>query len=198
MILARQVPPEYQQSPLSLGDEFFPDNCAIFGNRNYREHVPDTVQVIRDAMNDYFIPDPILATDWTPAETSAWSDWIRELDSNSSRLQLLCDGLELLTREKWDFQTLTGDCQGDWQYIVYPVADWTPQALQQLETEYFNTGDEWTVDPDGDAVNVYTHDWRADEIRRELAAAYGCDPDELTLQKFTGWNRFPVYEEVYQ
>ena len=29
-IYAKQVSPEYQESPLFLGDEFFPDNIAVY------------------------------------------------------------------------------------------------------------------------------------------------------------------------
>lgn len=40
-IYAKQVPPEYQESPLFLGDEFFPDDIAVCGNRDYMEHCPE-------------------------------------------------------------------------------------------------------------------------------------------------------------
>ena len=36
-IYARQVAPEYQESPLFL-NEFFPDNIILDGNRNYCSH----------------------------------------------------------------------------------------------------------------------------------------------------------------
>ena len=43
-IYAKQVPPEYQESPLFLGDEFFPDDIAVCGNRDYMEHCPEVFE----------------------------------------------------------------------------------------------------------------------------------------------------------
>ena len=37
-IYARQISPEYQESPLYLGEEFWPDDIILTGNRDYREH----------------------------------------------------------------------------------------------------------------------------------------------------------------
>lgn len=31
-VYARQISPEYQESPLFMGEEFFPDNIAVCGN----------------------------------------------------------------------------------------------------------------------------------------------------------------------
>lgn len=41
---ARQISPEYQESPLFLGEDFFPDNIAVCGNRDYREHLPQPLK----------------------------------------------------------------------------------------------------------------------------------------------------------
>ena len=32
-VYARQIAPEYQESPLFLGDEFWPENVLVYGNR---------------------------------------------------------------------------------------------------------------------------------------------------------------------
>ena len=49
-IYARQIPPEYQESPLFLGAEFFPDDIAVYGNRDYKEHIPAVFERIRGAL----------------------------------------------------------------------------------------------------------------------------------------------------
>ena len=42
MLIARQIPPEWQESPL-LSEEF-PDNIAVFGNRHFNWHLPPIVE----------------------------------------------------------------------------------------------------------------------------------------------------------
>ena len=37
-IYARQVAPEYQESPLFMGPEMWPENITITGNRNFNAH----------------------------------------------------------------------------------------------------------------------------------------------------------------
>lgn len=220
-IIARQVPPEFQESPLFLGPEFFPDNVAIFGNRQYQKHFPDHIGRVFDALDNSRLLDewdelqdghgyntwadvltdlvpPVNRGPYTRPDRLAWkalADDYYNMDDGDER-PYICRGLELMTGQKWDYTTLRGCCQGDWQYMIYPVAEWTAQAVQYLEIEYFNTGDEWNMDPDGDSVCVYTHEWDDDAIRRELADAYGCDADDIILQRFTGWSRTANYEEV--
>lgn len=48
-IYARQIAPEYQESPLFYED-MFPDNMIVSGNRHYKEHTTPTF----DQINRYF------------------------------------------------------------------------------------------------------------------------------------------------
>ena len=104
--------------------------------------------------------------------------------------------LHLVTGKRYDVQTIRGCCQGDWQEIYYPVDEYTMEALEALETEYFNTGTEWIVDPDGDSVSVYAYSWNNDGIRAELAAAVGVKPEDIILLTFSGWKKTAEYMEV--
>ena len=74
--------------------------------------------------------------------------------------------------------------------------DYTRNALDILEADYFNTGAEWAVDVDGCDVGVYTYSWNNDGIREEIAGAVGVDPADVVLLEFTGWNRTAAYKEV--
>ena len=67
---------------------------------------------------------------------------------------------------------------------------------REIETEYFNTGDEWKIDDNGDTFTVYTHSWRDDEKRQEIADAVGCDPSDVILYAFDGYEYTPKYKEV--
>lgn len=48
-IYAKQVPPEYQESPLFYGD--WPENVFVFGNRHYNQHA-ERLEEIRAALEE--------------------------------------------------------------------------------------------------------------------------------------------------
>ncbi len=50
-IYARQIAPEYQESPLFIDETFFPDDIAVFGNRHYKEHMPEVFRRVRDTLD---------------------------------------------------------------------------------------------------------------------------------------------------
>ena len=104
--------------------------------------------------------------------------------------------LHIVTGKRYDVRTIRGCCQGDWQDIYFPVDDYTRDALDILEADYFNTGTEWIVDVNGCDVGVYTYSWNSDGTREEIAGAVGADPADVVLLEFTGWNRTAAYREV--
>lgn len=221
-IYAKQVPPEYQESPLLRLDEW-PENVAIFGNRHYKTHTFPAFDTVYNAL---YLGD--LSEAWSDIQNGcgyyySWADALADIVPpqgrkpytreerkhawpdllirfcychSSEENALYCEALELMTGRKWDCCTIRGCCQGDWQEMIYPADDWSRAALETFEVEYFNTGTEWIVDPDGDSVYVYVTGWSDDDARQEIADAYGCDPDDVILQKFTGWSREAQYEEV--
>ena len=101
---------------------------------------------------------------------------------------------------------ISGCCQSDWQAGFCPVEEWSREALEVFETEYFNTGSEWIIhDEDGEpespeevtGYSVYCVGWNDEQIKRELADAAGeSDPAAVVLFKFTGWSRCPEYERA--
>jgi hypothetical protein len=221
-IYAKQVPPEYQESPLFSCD-MWPENVAVFGNRQYIKHTFSAFTAVQIAIYDgellaaweaiqegrgYYdswadaladMVPPLLRDPYTRDERkNAWPDLITRFwyAESCEYNAIYCEALELMTGRPWDCYTLRGCCQGDWQYMIYPADDWSKEALERFETEYFNTGTEWIIDPDGDCVSVYVTAWDDDGTRQELADAYGCSPDEIILQKFTGWSRTAQYMEV--
>ena len=101
--------------------------------------------------------------------------------------------LHIVTGKRYDVRTIRGTCQGDWQNVYFPVDDYTRDALDILEADYFNTGSEWIVNDD---FSIYAYSWNNDGIRDEIAAAAGVDPADVVLQVFSGWSRTPDYMEV--
>jgi hypothetical protein len=224
-IYARQVAPEYQESPLFYGD--WPENIEIFGNRSYKRRASDLFDRLPSIIEDLScVWDNIQAgeynaADWAfelrdiappegrPAYTreerkNAWPELLRQWDG-SDDLQIYCDALGLITGRAWDWCTLRGCVQGDWQYCIYPADDWDGDSLERLEAEYFNTGSEWIIHDgqeapespeDIDGYSVYCTGWNDDLIRKEIADAAGGRPEDVKLYKFTGYARIAEYEEA--
>lgn len=215
-IYAKQVPPEYQESPL-FHDECWPENVFVFGNKWLTDHA-GRLEDIKQALEDIYdvtqgwsnyskLADVIPARDdgreYTRDERLTFArlakNYTEYSNSSDDECELLCDVLELITGRKYDYTTIRGCRQGDWQEIIYP-AEYGREWLDHFETEYFNTGDEWRInenDPESDeCYYFYTHEWSDDGKRAEIAAAAGVDPGDVILYTFTGWSKIPNYSEV--
>lgn len=177
-IYAKQVAPEYQESPLFL-DECFPDNIALCGNRNFNKHTPEIFDTVVNVLEAGELADILenvnewrqwyknateAITEYLPPRKGKYStNAIHALKSlvseystcsGSAEDEILCKVLSIVTGEKWACGTLRGCSQSEWQAIFYPVDKWSEEALNAFETEYFNNGTEWIVhdeeaDPEG-------------------------------------------------
>lgn len=168
-IYAKQVPPEYQES-------FFEPECwpgIIFhGNRWFNSHT-------------------------TPEFDAIYNRFDGE--------KRILRALHLVTGKRYDVRTIRGSCQSDWQNIYYPVEEYTRGALDILEADYFNTGTEWIVhdentDPDGpediSGFSVYCYGWRTEDIKAEIAEAYGATDAEVILYQHSGYTQIPKWEAI--
>lgn len=214
-IYAKQVPPEYQESPLFYGD--WPEDVFVFGNRDFNDH-SGRLEDIRRGLEELCNAWEDL-TSGAPAYYNSWIDAIGEClprddgreYTRAERLRIreiafdytytmnftreketLCAALELVTGRAWEYATIRGCCQGDWNYIIYP-AEYRHEWVCEFECEYFNTGAEWIVDDDW---SIYTHSWNSDGVREEIASAAGVDPVDVVLLEFTGWSKTPEYREA--
>lgn len=164
-IVAVQVDPEYQESPLDC-DELFPYNAAILGNDRMNEHIPErcekALEVLRDDSFWGDIEDPERAEyadaadvlgDWLPREGGepynadecrAFAEQLLrgDLDDDADALAAL---MSLVEGKPWKSCTIRGSCQSEWNGLAYPVDEWPDEALSAFECEYWNTGDEWRV-----------------------------------------------------
>lgn len=231
-VYAKQVSPEYQESPLFLGNEFFPDNIAVFGNRDYIEHCPEVFERVytvlsvgelaevledRNGWKDWYKNITEAITDYLPPEKAKYSTKdigaLKKLVlqyaecSSSEEDSILCAVLSVVTGQEWNCKIISGCCQSDWNYMYYPVANWSREALKVFEIEYFNTGSEWIIDdgefdPENDSplningCSVYCTSWSDEGIRKEIADAEGVDPADVVLYAFEGWSRTAQYKEV--
>lgn len=223
-IYARQVPPEYQESPLFWGEDI---NAEIFGNRQYKRITSKLFDSLPGMLDDLAaVWDNLQAgyhdgTTWAeeladlvppqgrPEYTreerrAAWPDIMRNFVDERQAPEYYCKALRLITGRAWDYCTLRGCCQGDWQYCIYPADDWDGASLERLEAEYFNTGTEWIIhddenEPDGpediNGFSIYCTGWNDDQIRKEIADAAGGLPEAVKLYKFRDFRRVAEWEE---
>ncbi len=218
--IAKQIPPEWQQSPLFLDD--FPDNIAVFGNRAYKSHIPETVQAVIDCLEagelaselELFAPlasdapaydspaDAIAAYlppekgSYTAADIAAIQAVLASREPWSPENMALI--LTIQTGREWSYGTITGDCQGDWQHIVFPADEWPADVARDFEVEYFNLGAEWEItDETGDdTYTIYTHAWDRGGTLKEIADVIGCNADEISIHFFNGFQQVPTWEGI--
>lgn len=164
-IVAAQVDPEYQESPLNCY-EIFPDNIAVLGNDRMNEHIPKRCEkALAELRKDSFWDDlespkrsgytdaADVLWDWLPRENGAAynADECRAFADRLLRGDLGDDAdalaalMSLVEGKPWESRTIRGTCQSDWNEIAYPVDEWPDEALSAFECEYWNTGDEWEV-----------------------------------------------------
>lgn len=217
-IYAKQVPPEYQESPLIHFDEI-PENVFVFGNKDYQHRAEKLFKLIDaanealDAWDDFSLKKPYYNSwkealnDLLPPDEKR-GEYTREerkkiipallikLDrSNTSEENALyCELLQLITGDKFDHAVIRGCSQGDWQNIIYP-AEYGREWVKTFETEYFNLGSEWEVKEDEDDPGYYIY-CTTDDPRREIADMANTSPDNVILYAFDGWTRTPKYREV--
>lgn len=227
-IYARQVPPEYQESPLFWNNDI---NAEIFGNRDYKGFTSTLFDSLEGILDDLYheweeiqagrrwyrsydtwiealagIAPPQGRPEYTREERkNAWPKLLKEYVSARDYNPIWCRALGLITGRAWDFCTLRGCCQGDWQYCIYPADEWDGASLERLESEYFNTGSEWIVHddenaPDGpediNGYSVYCTGWNDDQIRQEIADAAGGQAADVKLYKFRDFRRVAEWEEA--
>lgn len=219
-IIAKQVPPEYQESPLYIcGEEAF-EGLEVYGNRYLNRHTSDLFDSLLIILDD-------LAEDWqylqdgkpeytswgnmrdalerfapredgrryTRAERLQWVDLLHRWRHTDEEATIFCEVLELITGTARKFAMLRGCCQDDWQYIIYP-AKWTHETLNAFEVEYFNLGTEWEIQEGEDEDNTYYLYCTSYDPRAEIAEIVGTEPENIILYEFDGWEHTPKYKEV--
>lgn len=170
-IYAKQVAPEWQESPLFI-EGCFPDNITVCGNRYYNEHLPKVFEKVQTVLKQGELAEvleyPKECADWYKNATEAINDYLppengKKYSTNaihalrclvldysccacSCENEILCKVLSIVDGRAWDWQIIRGSCQSDWQEVFFPVDEWSKEALADFETQYFNEGTEWLVD----------------------------------------------------
>lgn len=219
-IYAKQVAPEYQESPLFMDE--WPENVYVFGNRHYKDHGGEFIENLKNSMYDaadelkrllrgasYYdsfidiindlLPAPENKKEYSRADRLTWRALLLNFDAGAIDDDAITAALQLITGDEYDAAQIRGSVQGDWNNIIYP-AKYGREWLKEFEIEYFNMGDEWRIcegSPDSDDnYYIYTHSWDDDGKRAEIADAAGVDPADVVLYVFDEWERTPKYKMV--
>lgn len=230
-IYAKQVRPEYQESPFYLwgAADAYP-GVMFDGNRHYNSHTTPEYDAIITGLDeltntlDYngnflygrwyeniteavrdLMPAPLHKPRYSTRNIKEWRliahEWYETKDQNA----LICRALQLVTGKEYEYITIRGTCQGDWQEILFPVEEYDRDALAILEADYFNTGTEWIIhdensEPEGpediSGYSLYCYGWNVDQIRQEIADAAGAAPEAVTMYEYAGVYTIPKYNKV--
>ena len=218
-VYARQVPWEWQESPWD-DEQLKIDKAALYGNRSYGRCVFDEFEQVVKALEEMdwddvgdacpysteqemlldYVP-PVGRDSYTDEEIETWKFACQMYNPDYGRNAQwgICMGLTLMLGKEYDYKTLRGPCQSDWIYFIYPTDLYNDEAVRCLETEFFNTGEEWIVhdedtvpecaeDVQGYSIYVY------DNTRKEIAEAEGVAPEDVVLWKYDGMRSIPKYK----
>lgn len=238
-VYVRQVPPEYQESPLLMTewDEVTHPGLVVRGNPDYHVHIIpvwstwqdnweyawDSIQefepsfdgepadldlleykTVREVIEDLLPPQPERGP-YTDAEIDKWVEVLKDMNDcpPSEEYRPTLNAMKLLTGHEWNMRTIRGSCQHEWQECYYDTTMWTDEAIEEIEIEYFNEGAEWCIHDEDTIPNgpdeiegyyAYTHGWREEDIRKELAEIAGCQPEDLVIYKHSGYTQVSNYE----
>ena len=218
-VYARQVPWEWQESPWD-DEQLKIDKAALYGNRSYGRYVFDEFEQVVKALEEMdwddvgddrpysteqemlldYVP-PVGRDSYTDEEIEAWkfACQLYNPDYDCNEQWGICMGLTLMLGKEYDYKTLRGSCQSDWICFIYPTDLYDDEAVRRLETEFFNTGEEWIVHDEDtvpdcpEAVNGYTM-YVYDDARKEIAAEAGVAPEDVVLWKYDGMRSIPKYK----
>ena len=178
IIYAMQINPEYQESPLSM-DNFDIESdypgIAVFGNRDYKDHIPENIDRVMDVLNDGELADILDSfnrrlkdynTEVYKNVSEAIADFLqpehktrystREIHDLNNLVcsygvyspgddDILLSVLNIVTGKKYQLSTIRGCAQSEWQSVLYPSDVYSDETIEYLEKDYFNTGSEWII-----------------------------------------------------
>ena len=95
----------------------------------------------------------------------------------------IAEVMTIITGEKYEAGTLRGYCQGDEVQIIYKADEWNKEALDILETEFWNGGREYNIytDEDPEGFFAYFTEWNDSDLIKAIADTAGTTPEEVEL-----------------
>ena len=217
-VYARQVNPAYSGD--FIGDIFKYDeafqNITVFGNRDLYGRKTEVFERVYEVLRSGDLAEALENVgeeySWYKTATEAINDYLHREDEKPystkdihtlKRLveefqtcrrdkenSIICAVLSLVTRLEYDYTTIRGCCQGEWNEVFYPVDKYSIEDIREFETYYFNTGSEWIIhdseekpenpeDIEGYSMYCVTYD-----VRKEIAESEGVKPEDVVLYEY--------------
>lgn len=163
---AKQIEPEHQ-NPYLEDDEYYND-IAVFGNRHFKDRIPDVVETVLDALeygrlryekselanygfgcmtealSSVLPPPKAKYAGWDVYKLRKFADEYMECHP-SKEPEIICKVLKIVTGEEWNSKTIRGCSQYEWNNIIYPKKKYSRADIRNFETLYFNMGSEWII-----------------------------------------------------
>lgn len=130
----------------------------------------------------------------------------RILDNRSYRTRyysdddiLIADIMSIISGHEYEWSTISGYCQREWQEVLYPADKYSHDLIEMLEGYYF-TGSDYRItiyedDEETDCSCAFF--WQDDDTIKELVAEEcGCSVDDVHLFYISGYTTTPCYTEV--
>lgn len=183
-VYARQVNPEYQESPLFI-DEYWHDEIAVTGNRRMKDYTFsafDQLQNIGECIdqweklktnkdNSWYKNLTDIINDLLPGKTKYTTRQIHKFKlifeqypdaRKEDETELDMQVLSLMTGHDYVCQIIRGSSQSEWNYLYFPQDVYNQAFVRNFEIEYWNEGSEWIIhdEPDepktADDINGYS------------------------------------------
>lgn len=189
MIYAKQIAPEFQESPLFLDEESFPENIAVCGNDRLIAHTPAVFDRVYNALRDGDL-----------------CSYLEELEAGEDCYYKNATAaiMDFLEPEKPRYSTRDIHALKELvkAFSECPSAEENGILCRVLSVV---TGKEWIIHDEEKApespedingYSVYCVAYDEEGIKKEIANIAGVQPDEVQLYTFEKWAYSPVYKAV--
>ena len=146
---------------------------------------------------------------YTENEKKAWINMYKKYTPDfRSELNIIADILTMThPGSKYITRAIYGDCQSDWNCIIFDSNKYSDDDIKNLTAEYFNTGSEWIIHDNSDIDNienpeeiegysVYCHSSDPESAINEIAEMLETKPENIIAYAFDSYIRTPKYKLV--
>jgi len=99
------------------------------------------------------------------------------------------------TKVKWKTKAFAGYSQGDYCTVLYCPDHYSDDAINEIGHLWLGCGTEFDIDDCGGYFLIDEVRWKEGApLRKALADLYGCKPEELEVQLYTGEHKISDYK----
>lgn len=213
MIVAKQIPPDLQQSPIDLTYVEW-EGMAVDGNSRLKTYYCNEYEQTKDFLSyclSYAWDEAIdtdkqlltivksyLSTRGDISVDVAKKIWNILVEFDNSKLTMsdaIIKVLSIWCNSPWKVYTIRGSVQGEWQDVYYNSSMFSIKDIETFEKDYFNLGTEWKItDEDNqESWNIYCYEYDDEKLKKEIAESINHDLSDIVFEKFDGYEQVPKY-----